>query len=162
MRKIFALAFAALLMISTVAFTGCAGWQNMPSTCDKYTEGESVLCGLADKIGVRLEDIGNVLIVANTVAIGEGVYTKEQANEVFTGIINLLGGPSDRAFITYDQFRQGILDIAGKYPGLVMVASSYLDMFLGQQQIITPVDKEMLVKWFEARIQVVDRQFPEG
>lgn len=160
MKRVMAFVCAALLAFTTL-FAGCATYQTFPSVCDTITE-RSVLCETADKIGVRLEEVGNVLIVANTVAITEGLYTAEQANAVFRKIIELLGGEATRSFITYEQFKLKIREILDKYPSLMIVADSYLDMFMSSQTIITEVDKQILIEWLDGRIQVVEKKFPKG
>lgn len=161
MKKLLVAAFLAIALV----FTGCAGLglDNLPSKCDVLTE-RSVLCELADKAGVRLEDVGNVLIVANTVAIGEGLYTKAQAQEVFKGIVRLLGGPDPdtRAFITYAELRDGIMKLVNKYPGLFLIAESYLDMFMQKQEFITEWDKKTLVNFFSNAADAMERDLAKN
>ena len=64
---IFAIFVFALFLV------GCLG-NDRPSVCTDITE-PSLLCEIAVKHGVRLETVGNTLIIVNSVAIAKGVYS---------------------------------------------------------------------------------------
>ena len=158
MKRFLAIAMAFVLL-AAVTFTGCTGFQewygSLPSVCDEIPAGESVLCGLADKAGVRLEEFGSALVAANSVAIGQDLYTVDQYKEVINKILDLMGYEGERSFITYEQLREGIYKIASTYPGLVEIATSYLDMFIGQSGVVTVADKDIITKFLVASLHKV-------
>lgn len=137
MRKFFALIMALCL------FVGCAG---LPSVCDDITEG-SILCKISKEQGVRLEDVGNVLIIANAIAIGEGAYSIEQAIDVMKKIRALLDDP-----ISYIGFKNGLKSTMTKYPGLIEIGSIYIDQFTGTR-LMSNTDSEMLITFLDNRIK---------
>lgn len=134
------------LLLACLLFTGCAA--TGPSVCDGLTE-KSYLCEAADKSGAKLEDIGNVLIVANAVAIGQGVYTKEQALKVMVDIRSRLDFPVSYLFI-----RSMVTDATSRYPGLFEVAAIYLAQF-NSPRIMYGKDREILTSWLDQQIKLL-------
>jgi len=132
-----------IVLLMALVVAGCGF--NFPSVCDNMTE-PSLMCDIARKYNVRVEDIGNVLIVTNAIAIGEGQYTKEQAVGVFREIRSLLDNP-----ITYMALRGGIYDRLERYPGLYEVSDIYLGEFTALVDVY-PADRGMLISWLDERI----------
>lgn len=126
-----------------LALTACA---TGPSICDD-TE-DSYLCQIAEQNNVQLEDIGNVLIVANTVAIGNGRYTQAQAVEVLKEFRSRLEHP-----ISYSFFRDTVRDRIESYPGLIEVADIYLSEFVGMYRIMYSADRTILIGWLDQQIE---------
>lgn len=140
MCKLFLVVFA----MSTIG--GCGALATMPSVCDSVDPGESVLCDLAKDNKIRIEDVGNAFIFVNAIAIGEGVYTKEEAVEVCQALLDVLDTP-----ITYIALRTELLDQVQKYPGLLEVAQSYMAIFNVDEDIYRK-DRDLLIKWLNERI----------
>jgi len=136
---------AMVLMLFMVA--GCVGTQTAPSVCD--TVEKSMLCDLAQDQGVRLEDIGLVLIVVNSVAIGEGLYSKDQARAVLVDLRAILDNP-----VSYVFFRANVYDSVDKYPELLEVCKLYLDRFT-TGRIMYKADRAILISWLDDRIEAL-------
>ena len=147
--------FIATFAVSSM-ITGCTVLQNRPSVCDEVV-GRSILCETADKLSIKIEDAGNVILVANTIAIAEGLYTKEQFDEIVNALLDLLDYEGDRAFITYDKLKGFIIQMVEKYPGLFMVARNYLDMFLSNDNVITPADRGIITGWLAGQLTRVEK-----
>lgn len=141
MRKmsLFFLCSAMLLMAA------CAG--SLPTVCDEISPGESVLCDIANKQGIRLEDVGLGLILVNSVAIKEGVYTRDQARGVVEKLLSCLDGS-----VTYALFRDRIQEYTAGYPGLLEVTQAYLYQFSLSKQI-SQTDREILTAWLNNRLK---------
>lgn len=127
-------------------YAGCSHFSDLPSVCDTIPSEESVLCDMAKERDIRVEDIGTVFIVANAVAIGEGLYTKEQAIEICRELRDLFDDP-----ITYVTFKASVMDKVDKYPGLLDVALSYLGVFNFDVDIY-PIDRQLIVDWLDEQI----------
>jgi hypothetical protein len=140
-----------LLLFLIVSLSGCSMLGPRTSICDDLQE-PSRLCQVANKAGVRLEDIGNILIVTNAVAIGEGAYEAEDACRVLEDIRTALD-----VSITYLFVRNMVMDATSKYPGLFIVAGSYLDLF-DLKEIITDKDKQILKGWLDKQIVILGCQ----
>lgn len=119
------------------------------SICDNISPGESILCDLANDQGVRLEDIGNVFIVINAIAIGEGAYTRDQAVEICQIMRDMLNDP-----VSYAAFKTELLKQVAQYPGLIEVAMIYLNAFDIDADIYR-VDRDILVSWLDKRLEVL-------
>ena len=139
-----------ILIALVFILSGCISMGNLPSVCDTATD--SLLCDISVKNNVRLEDIGNVLIVTNAIAIGEGVYSQESALIAMKEIRGLLDGP-----VSYTAFRSGVFTIVDKYPGVLEVASIYFSQLTGNTQTMYPADREILISWLDSRIKTLER-----
>jgi hypothetical protein len=136
MKKI--LVMFAILAVCTF---GCA--IDGPSVCDDIEQGESVLCDAMKDSKYRIEDVGNALIVANIIAIGEGVYTREDAVELCEDVITLLENPLE--FVSIRKLNE-------KYPGLLDIVQIYVGSSFDIDMGLYPTDRKILIKWFKARI----------
>jgi len=139
-KLLFLVAFVFIVFL-----TGCLTLTDAPSVCDEVTE-PSILCDLATEIDVRLETVGNAMIVVNAVAIAKGVYSEDDAREVILKLIEILD-----AGITYALFAERLVEVTDGSPGLMEVA----DVYLSQLQIKTPmypIDKKILKAWLEKRL----------
>ena len=141
---------AIILACAAVYFAqGCAGIGTRPSICDTLTE-PSQLCWLSEKYNVRLEDIGNGLIVANAVAIVQGVYTKEDAIAVMRDIRAILDNPVSYAF-----FKTGVDARVAFYPGLLEIATVYFSELGGVTQIMYRTDRDILIGFLDKQIKML-------
>ena len=141
---------ALIVICAAVYFAqGCAGIGTRPSICDTLTE-PSLLCDLSAKYNVRLEDIGNGLIIANAVAIGQGFYTRDQAVEVMKEIRAILDNPVSYAF-----FKVGVYEKVDLYPGLLEVASVYFSELGGLTQIMYRTDRDILIGFMDKQIKTL-------
>ncbi len=114
------------LIAAVVLLLGCSTLDVLapgPSVCES-DEGPSLLCVMAEKNGVKLEAVANALIIANAIMIGEGVYSRAQAIEVLSDLLTILERP-----VSYRYFRLELLNALDKYPGLILVANSYINQF---------------------------------
>ena len=137
----------SLYLTLTILLASCGTAGNLPSTCDNIAPGESILCDMAKERGIRIEDVGNAFIVINAIAIGEGVYTREEALFVCKTLRAILDDP-----ITYIQFHEALTSRINRYPGLLEVATSYLALF-NMDIDIYPRDRTLLVSWLDDRIK---------
>lgn len=128
---------------------GCGLFMDLPSVCDDKKE-PSVLCDIAAKAGVRLEDAGNLLIIVNAIAIHEGTYTIEQAITVLKGLRNTITGN-----VTYLIIRGKVEQAIINYPGLFAVTEIYINGF-NSEQVILDKDRRMLIAWLDARIKSLE------
>lgn len=135
-----------IAVLICVLLTSCSALQTKPGICETNTE-PSFLCAVAAEHGVKLEDVGVVLIVANAVAIGEGAYSAEDAIEVLTELRDVLKNP-----VSYLFFRYRVKKALYKYPALFTVADVYLDA-VASPQIMHPFDRALLKSWLNARIR---------
>ena len=141
-----------LVAVSLVMFTGCAGtqvgdwWSGRKSVCDDVTT-KSYLCETAAKLNIKVEDAGRLFLIANDVAIAEGLYTKEQFNEVVNTVLDYLEYEGERGMLTFDGLKEKLYDALDKYPGLVIAVESYLDMFLNESGLIPDADREIITNW---------------
>ncbi len=144
MRKcLFGLLWVAVLLSLVAA---CEFPGKRPTICDRV-EGPSILCQVAEKNGVRLEDVGTGLILVNAVAISEGVYTKSDAKNVLGKILQALDGP-----VTYVFFKEHIIRSTEAFPGLLDVATVYLEEFSLSKKM-HDADRDILRVWLTNRIK---------
>ncbi len=138
---------ALLLMLLLVFMLGaCAAG---PSVCDTRENQRSYLCEAADSLDVRLEDAGNILMVASAVAIEEGSYTKEQAVKVMEDLLTLVERSPSYMYLT-----KMVWSKVDDYPGLFMVAEVYLSA-MDRSQIISNYDRDILTAWLEKQIAIL-------
>jgi len=108
-----------------------------------------MLCDMAKEAGVVLEDISNALVMANAVAIGEGVYTKTQALQVIVMLRKGLDNP-----VSYLFFQKNLKGYLDRYPGLLQVAHFYIDRFTSTR-IMYRTDQELLIRWLDNQIEAL-------
>ena len=135
-----------LLIVFTLTLVSCAPLQRLesrPGVCDNISSGESVLCDMAQKSGIRPEDVGKGIVAVNAVLIARERYTYAQAVEVIDKLLMALDGP-----ITYVIFKDKIQEFTKKYPGLLEVVREDLEYFALSNQIY-PADKDILQNWLK-------------
>ena len=137
-----------LLVVFVLFSVGCGLKGILPSECDGIAE-YSFLCNLADRFDTRLEDIGNALIIVNSILIGEEIYTKEQALEISADMKDILKNP-----ISWLAFGEELERNTEKYPGLYDVSELYIAEFSKSTEIIGEFDKEKLIGFF-SRIETI-------
>lgn len=120
---------------------------NGPSICD--TIENSYLCEMANKTGIKLESVGNGLIVMNNIAISSGYITSVKYNDILIKIRQSLDEP-----ITYVLFKDKIIKYADKYPKTLSIGKKYVQLFELNKNI-SESDK-MLIKYW------IDRQIKKG
>lgn len=145
MRKCLLL-FGLFFIISS-----CASVSKLPSVCDSITT-PSEICKLSDQLGVRPEDIGNALIIANAISIGQKLYTREQAAEVLTELLAILDNPVSYAF-----FKSEVYLRVEEYPGLLEVATSYFSILGASTDIMYRADRFMIKGFLENQIAILER-----
>jgi len=127
---------------------GCAHLPGAPSVCDDI-KGRSLLCQMSEQSGVALEDIGNAFVIANAVAIGEGLYTKDQALDVMQEFLRFLEAPVSYVFV-----RNTVKQYTDKYPGLLVVSQMYVDRFISGR-IMYKDDQEILKAWLAKQVKTL-------
>ena len=140
MKKLLVVFAIICLLVSS-----CTWYQSRPSVCDNLSE-KSLLCMLAAKTGIKLEDMGTGLIIVNSILIAEGKYTQEQALEVVTTLRDILKKP-----VTYLYFYANVKDYLEKFPGLMLVDLDLLDELANSQVMHNP-DRELLLNWLNTVI----------
>lgn len=138
------------LAILIILSLGCSTTlSNLPSKCDNLEN--SLLCDISEKYEVRLEDIGNILIVANDIAIGEDLYSKDDAIRVMNELRAVLDNPVSYAF-----FRANIYEKINAYPGLLDIASVYFNELENVTQIMYSEDQDLLKGWLDRQISILE------
>jgi len=142
---------ALIIMCAAVYLSqGCASVGTRPSVCDTITE-PSLLCEYSAEIGVRLEDVGTGLIVANAANIGLfKLYTTEQAVKVMKEIRAILDNP-----VSYAYFKGQIDQRLSQYPGLLQVAEAFFDTLGAQTQIMYRTDRDILIGFLDKQIEIL-------
>jgi hypothetical protein len=150
MKKIIIL---TALLVWFMGFTGCTALRQMTGApvfpeCNESISGDSVLKNIAVAHGLCLEDVGDILIIANTFAINKNLYTRVQATAVVHHWIVALNSEG----MTYNLFRKKIYRYVKQYPGLFEIADIYLLHFGKISSPILPKDKELLNDWLTNRV----------
>lgn len=135
-----------IVLFCSGLLTACTSFGKKPSICETNTA-PSFLCAVAAEHGVTLEEVGAVLIAANSVAIGEGAYSAEDAVEVLTDLQDLLKNP-----VSYLFFRSRVKKAVDKYPALFTIADQYLNA-VASPRIMHNFDRAILRSWLNARIR---------
>ncbi len=138
-----------LALLGVFTAVGCSGLPKLPSACDKLTE-RSYLCEICKKNGVRLEDVGNGLIIANAIAIGQGLYSKADALAVFKELRAVLNDPVSYAF-----FKAKVDEKMARYPGLIEVAVVYFNELSALDDVMFTGDKLLLIGWMDQQIRLL-------
>jgi hypothetical protein len=149
MKKTLFIAAALLVLVYISVFFGCAGLQRPPSICDDMPPGESVLCDIANRYGVRLETVGDVLLVLNLQLIKEDLYKAKEARRFFDDVRKHLDGP-----ITAQDLKTLALYHISESPAL-LIASSYI-AYLNVPQLLTAQDVAMLQWWIDYNLQLIE------
>lgn len=134
-----------IFIVCTLLLSGCI-FPDLPSTCDDAPD-ESVLCSIASKSNMRLEDVGGAMIIINSVLIAEGAYTKADAQMVISLLLDSL-----TKSVTYAIFKDKFLTYSKSYPDLVKVADCYLETFSLQKQMCQ-FDRSLLIYWLTERLE---------
>lgn len=135
-----------LILIMLAGFlAGCMG--QLPSVCDNQTE--SVLCDVAERYNVRLETVGDILMVVNLRAIKEGVYTKSQAR----GALLSMKEAYHAANFTATDLKALILEYVDEYPELILVVQyvGYFDM----PDVLRVKDVEFLDSYIDQQLTLI-------
>lgn len=125
------------LLIAIPIIVGCAG--QLPSVCD--SKPDSVLCDIANRHGVRLETVGDIILVVNLRVIKQGVYTKHQAADA----LERMKMAYHAANFTAADLKALVLKYADDYPELILVMqyAGYFDA----PTVLKSKDIEML-DWY--------------
>lgn len=138
---------AVLIMAFIIGLTGCREIStSLPSACDSI-DGPSKLCDLAAEHGVNLTVIADGLGLANIIAIGKGVYTKDEALKAVTGLRQFMAAP-----VSYAAFRMELTETINAYPMLLNTADRYLAMLV-DTKIMYKNDRELIRGWLDRLIQ---------
>lgn len=146
MRKLISIVIVGCLLLAS-----CAGVSKLPSVCDSITT-PSELCALSNQMGVRIEDVGNALIITNAIAIGQKWYTRQEAVEVLREIRAILDDP-----VSYAVFTAQVYLKVESYPGLLEVATSYFSILGANPNIIQVADQDMLKGFLDNQIAILER-----
>ena len=141
------------LCVSISLIFGCAMLSPGPSVCEDI-EQPSVLCAMVEQVGggkLKLEDIGNGLVIANAIALAEGLYTKDEAITVLTDLRSILYDP-----VSYVVFQTAIKEYVSAYPGLLQIANSYIDQFTMTQTMFR-TDRDLLISWLTTQIEGLEK-----
>ena len=133
------------MAVLALLVSGC-GIMSGPSVCDDTTEA-SILCDLSAKAGVRLENVGNMLIIVNAVAIGEGAYSTDDALGVLEGLRGFVDNP-----VSYLSIKNEVVNVVSKYPGLFTLTGIYLQGF-NSPAVLSEKDRRILTVWLDNRIR---------
>lgn len=137
------------ILIMTIGIFACTGLETkpQPSVCDSLEK--SLLCELAAEQGMRIEDVGAVVQVANSILIGEGVYSKSQALTVMQHFRDILDNP-----VSYVFFKTEVEKYVSKYPGLLDVTQYYIDRFVDTKMMYR-ADRDLLIAWLDKQVEIL-------
>jgi hypothetical protein len=141
--------FVGMALVAIMLATGCGILNNLPSVCDDKSS-PSLLCDVAEKNDIRLESAGLGIIIVNAALIGEGVYTREQAVSVLIEVRNVF-----EKSVSYVFARGEMNKALNKYPGMVEVASMFLNEF-DSSKIMYRKDREIMITWLDNRIKSLE------
>lgn len=143
MKKFFILAILFL-------FIGCAAQDGtmpvMPSACDTI-QGPSMLCAMAAEQGVNLSMVADGLGLANIIAIERGMYSKEDALKVLTGLRQFMDGP-----VSYAAFRAELDGVVTAYPYLLNTLEQYTSRLIDTRIMYTE-DANLIRGWLDRLIK---------
>lgn len=134
-------------IIVVLTLTSCIPIQPH-SVCDELTT-DSYLCSMADRLHVKLETIGDTLIVTNSLAISSGRYTNRDAKNVLVNLQRCLN-----TSITYVLFAEKIREYTNGAPALFNVVEKYLNEF-ALHQLLYQTDKDILFNWLQSQIDTL-------
>ena len=134
-----------IVMAIAIITTSCVTPGVQHSVCDDITQ-PSYLCDMSKAMGVRLEEVGNTFIIANSLAIASGKYTKEDAAREINRLVLILDDP-----ISYMEFRFNVEEVLHEFPGLLEVARAYLDTFV-QPDFIFKTDRNIMTSWLRRQL----------
>ena len=135
---------AALINCSTLGLT------TPPSICDNMPAGESLLCDLAHKYDIHLETAGNILMFTNFDLIEQGVYSRQDALEMF-GRLRQAASQKVTGSALVAIVRSAFNDKPNLAMAGVLIVSPYLG-YLDVQSPIKDADSDMLVFWIDQQI----------
>ena len=141
------------LCVSISLIFGCAMLSPGPSVCEDI-EQPSVLCAMVEQVGggkLKLEDIGNGLVIVNAIALAEGLYTKDEAITVLTDLRSILDNP-----VSYLFFQTALKKYVSAYPGLLQIANVYIDQFTITQTMYK-TDRDLLISWLTTQIEGLEQ-----
>ena len=136
-----------LLLIIGMALSLSACSTTQPSICDTTTD--SYLCQIADTVNVRLEDMGNMLVVVNRGAILSGQYTVDESLLALKGIRLALSDP-----ISYFAFQRVVRETVGSTE-LLLVATTVISHFTSNQEMLD-ADRAILIGWIDKQIARIE------
>lgn len=145
----------SIIILACFMLMGCG--LTLPSVCDQEENEGAVLCKIVkdanEKHGtnIRIEDIGNGFVVANAIAIGQGIYTKEQAASVLDELRRLLEDP-----VTWAIWIGEVNIKIEKYPGLLEVGQAYFSVLANNYDPIIAADKQILSDWISYQIKILN------
>jgi hypothetical protein len=136
----------AIIFMAIVALIGCAGMATQPSKYDGGDYDNCLLYQVAQKHGVRIEDMGNLIRVAGLIGSAEDMVDPKVAIEVYSKIRTALSFQ-----ITGEAFVEELGFLAAEYQEILSIAMSYAPDFAVtytlDEQTVT-----ILVDWCSARI----------
>lgn len=138
-----------VLLVTVTMLSACTALTKKPSVCETQ-EGPSYLCEVAAKNHMRIEDVGNSLIVANALAISAGYYSPHQAIVVLEDVRSVLDRPVSYAF-----FKGELRRAAGVNPGMIDILGVFVDDLISSRVMYTR-DRVMLQNWINARIESLE------
>lgn len=143
MNKLFDKIRGIPTILLVVFFLGCATLNQGPSVCETAPP-ESLLCKLAERLGMNLETLGESLQFASAVGIELGQYTVQDAIEVAKGLKENLQDPN----ITDIGFKKALAKYGKRHPLVVMTANKYFKSFDTGMKI-PQWDIDTMIKWLD-------------
>jgi hypothetical protein len=136
-----------LLLVAIMLFS-CA--TDLTSKYDSAEYNGCLICDIADKRGVRLEDVGNGIRIAGFTAREMDAYTASQAIEVLEKIKTALQMPiSGATLIVY------LGDLQAEYAEVLSIAMSYAGDFGKVTQTLDEMSVDILLKFINERLAVL-------
>lgn len=127
-----------------LTFVSCIKSIDFPECNNRL--GDCTIVRIANDHGVCLDQIGNGLIIANAVCIGNEAYTRQQAAKAIQDVISVLDEP-----ITALAFKVLIDSKIGRFPGMLEVSSIYLSYFDGEAVLDTR-SRDIVKDWLKTRV----------
>ena len=136
-----------ILSAFILQLSACQFFKNNPATpnisiCDTI-QTESVLCQLAEKKGMTLEEIGTAIVIVNYAAIRADVYSAGSAIEVLKQMKAVISRP-----VSYSYLRKWLLGTLLNAPELVEIS----EMFPNTPLIMYNADRDILIGFIDRHI----------
>ena len=138
MKKIIISLFIVLMCCSCISF------EKKESVCSNFSD--SFICEIANRNNVDIEEVGNVIRIANAVMITKNKYTAKDALKVLKDIKSMING-----VVCYSVVYSEISKLGFKYPELFIVMDIYMKDFKSLN-IITPFDQKILNNYIDLLI----------
>ena len=136
-----------IILAVILSISSCSAIKKIPviqgtSVCEAINGG-SLLCHVAEKHNMTLEQIGTIIVLVDYSAIRSGVYSKDTAINVLAQIEAVLEKP-----VSYAYLKQWLVGTLANKPELIEIT----DMFPSSPLIMYETDRSILRGFIERHL----------